>query len=127
MNARELLETIEARGGVATVKRDGGAAVLNVAPRRVALELATDIQRFKPVLLELLAPEVAHLAPRVPLELDAPTLARTARRLEHRHPALWRSMIGAERLQMTVCAALLELKRDVPSDWEQWRAGGETR
>jgi len=34
MNARSLLETIEARGGVATVKRgQNGAAVLNVAPR----------------------------------------------------------------------------------------------
>ncbi len=56
MNAHILLETIEARGGVATVKRDDGAARLNVAPRSVALELAGDIQRFKPALLELLAP-----------------------------------------------------------------------
>jgi hypothetical protein len=54
MNAIELLATIEARGGVATVKREGGAVKLNVSPRGVALELASDIQRFKPALLELL-------------------------------------------------------------------------
>jgi hypothetical protein len=54
MNARELLQSIEARGGVATVKREGGAVKLNVSPRGVALDLAGDIQRFKPALLELL-------------------------------------------------------------------------
>jgi hypothetical protein len=54
MNARQLLECIEARGGVATVKRDGDAAKINVVPRHVALDFASDIQRFKPALLELL-------------------------------------------------------------------------
>lgn len=56
MNAHQLLQNIEAHGGVVTVKRDGGAAKLNVSPRAVALELASDIQRFKPALLELLSP-----------------------------------------------------------------------
>lgn len=55
MDARQLLQNIEARGGVATVKRDGGAASINVAPRSLALELLPDLQRFKPALLELLA------------------------------------------------------------------------
>lgn len=61
MDARQLLERIEARGGVATVKRDGGPAKINVTPRGVALELATEIQRFKPALLELL--ERRHTKP----------------------------------------------------------------
>lgn len=54
MNARELLDGIEARGGVASVKRDGGAAVLNVSPRSLALELLPDLQKFKPAILDLL-------------------------------------------------------------------------
>lgn len=57
MNARQLLDAIKKRGGVASVKHgDNGAAVLNVAPRHVALDFASDIQRFKPALLELLEP-----------------------------------------------------------------------
>lgn len=57
INARQLLEAIEARGGVASVKHgDNGVAVLNVAPRHVALDFASDIQRFKPALLEMLEP-----------------------------------------------------------------------
>ncbi len=61
MNARFLLETIEARGGVATVKTGSdGAAKINVAPRSLALELLPELQRFKPGLLELLAPEEAN-------------------------------------------------------------------
>jgi hypothetical protein len=57
MDARQLqlLQSIEARGGVATVKHGGGAASINVASRSLALELLPDLQRFKPALLELLA------------------------------------------------------------------------
>ncbi len=55
MDARQLLQSIEARGGVATVKTDAtGAAKINVAPRSLAIELLPDWQRFKPALLELL-------------------------------------------------------------------------
>lgn len=55
MDARELLEQIEARGGVATIRREGEAAKINVAPKALALELLSDLQRFKPSLLKLLA------------------------------------------------------------------------
>lgn len=74
MSARELLETIEARGGVATIKHDGGAVKLNVSPRGVALELATDIQRFKPALLELLTERPAETPENA---LNRAQLART--------------------------------------------------
>ena len=58
MDARQLLEMIHERGGVATVKLDGDAAKINVSPRSLALDLLPDLQRFKPALLELLtAPE----------------------------------------------------------------------
>jgi hypothetical protein len=64
MDALQLLQSIEARGGVATVKGDGGAAKINVAPRSLALELLPDLQRFKPALLELLtAPDAPATAP----------------------------------------------------------------
>ena len=55
MNALELLQTIETRGGMATLKRDElGAAKVNVAPRSLALELLPEIRRLKPELLDLL-------------------------------------------------------------------------
>jgi hypothetical protein len=56
MDARQLLQSIEARGGVVTVKHESGGAKINVAPRSIALELLPEIARFKPALLELLAP-----------------------------------------------------------------------
>jgi hypothetical protein len=64
MDARQLLQSIEARGGVATVKTDAtGAAKINVAPRSLALDLLPDLQRFKPALLELLTAPAAQPAP----------------------------------------------------------------
>lgn len=63
MDARQLLQSIEARGGVATVKTDeSGAAKINVAPRSLALELLPDLQRFKPALLELLGTDTSEPA-----------------------------------------------------------------
>ena len=49
---------IHERGGVATVKRGGDAPQIQVTPRGLVSDLASEIQRFKPALLELLtAPE----------------------------------------------------------------------
>lgn len=82
MDAHKLLENIEARGGVATVKRDDGAAVLNVSPRSLALELLPDLQKFKPALLELLgavaAGAVAASAPALAMPDDVPLNANEA-------------------------------------------------
>lgn len=58
MNAPELLATLRERGARLTVRSgDGGAAVLNVAPRGIASDLAGEVARFKPSLLELLERE----------------------------------------------------------------------
>ena len=68
MNAPQLLQTIEARGGAATLKRDeSGAAKINVAPRSLALEFLPDLQRLKPELLALLkSPDGAAAPSRAP-------------------------------------------------------------
>jgi len=121
MNAHQLLERIKARGAVATVRVKGRAAVLNVAPRHIALELASDIQRFKTSLLELLAPEAI---PRVPLELSPQAIVRASKRLARQHRALWDSMSQSERLQLAVCVACHENGVALPLEWEQWKPGG---
>jgi hypothetical protein len=69
MDARQLLHSIEVRGGVATVKREGDAVKINIAPRSLALELLPDLQRFKPALIELLAPTDAAARDRVSPEI----------------------------------------------------------
>jgi len=82
LNALELLETIEARGGALTVKRDGGAAKIQIAPRGLVCDLAGAIQKFKPALLEL---------------LDAPTDATRRARVR---PELRRQMPDADVLEL---------------------------
>jgi hypothetical protein len=57
LSARQLLELIHERGGVATVKQGGAAPQIQITPRGLVSDLASDIQKFKPALLELLAPE----------------------------------------------------------------------
>ncbi len=55
MNAPQLLETIRGRGGKITVALDKtGAAKIQIAPRGLVGDLAGEIARFKPALLELL-------------------------------------------------------------------------
>ena len=57
MNALELLATLGERGATARAEIGGdGAAVLVVAPREAIGDLLPELQRFKPQLLELLAP-----------------------------------------------------------------------
>jgi hypothetical protein len=56
LTAPELLAIIENRGGVVTAKADPtGAAKLHIAPRGLVPDLAGEIQKFKPALLEILA------------------------------------------------------------------------
>ena len=55
MTASQLLKTIEARGGkVAVAAGADGAAKLQIAPRGLVPDLAGEIGRLKPELLELL-------------------------------------------------------------------------
>ncbi len=57
MSAPELLARVKSRGATARAEiGDDGAAVLVIAPRALIGDLLPDIQRFKPQLLELLAP-----------------------------------------------------------------------
>lgn len=57
MNARVLLAHVEARGASVHVEHgDDGAAVLVVAPRSKCVDLLPELAKFKPALLELLAP-----------------------------------------------------------------------
>ena len=59
MNARVLLAHVEARGASVRVEHgDNGAAVLVVAPRSKCVDLLPELARFKPALVELLAPKV---------------------------------------------------------------------
>jgi hypothetical protein len=75
MNARTLLETIEARGGVASVKRgQNGAAVLNVAPSSLARDLLSHLKAHKPELVALLAHGNPFAAPSSDAQSDAPAL-----------------------------------------------------
>lgn len=77
MNARQLLENIEARGGVATLHGKGRAAKISVAPRSVAREFLSDLQRFKPSLLELLeAAPSADALQHAALDESAPSLEK---------------------------------------------------
>lgn len=130
MNARELLQTIEARGGVATLTGEGRAAKITVAPRQVARELLPELQKFKPSLLELLqlergtARESGEEAARRELEEARLRLTRlevakgtaggcrsiwrAARRLECERPGLWRRLDASDRHSLAVCVALLD-------------------
>lgn len=55
MSALQLLQIIEARGGVATLKPDErGGFKINVDPRPLALELLPELKRLKPALIELM-------------------------------------------------------------------------
>lgn len=134
MNAHRLLENIEARGGVATVHGKGHAAKISVAPRSVAREFLSDLQRFKPSLLELLeaAPSpdaLRHAAPdegaqsigkaRLRLKrLDklrgsagaCRAIWRASRRLEREQGDFWRRLSASERHALAVCVALFDEK-----------------
>jgi hypothetical protein len=57
LNARQLLDTITERGGVVTVAHHGDTVKIQIAPRGLVSDLASYIQRFKPALVELLAPD----------------------------------------------------------------------
>lgn len=60
MNAAHLLATVSERGATARAEiGDDGAAVLVVAPRSAIGDLLPDLQRLKPDLLRLLAPDDA--------------------------------------------------------------------
>ncbi len=138
MNARALLETIEARGGVASVKRGpNGAAVLNVAPSSLARDLLSDLKAHKPELVALLAHgnpfahpgapprEVARPdAPPQPLDENRNRLSRlevasgsegaaraiyaAARHIEARNPDFWRQLRRESRHELAICGALLD-------------------
>jgi len=131
MNARALLETIEARGGVATVKRRAdGAAVLNVAPRSCCADLLPDLQRFKPALLELLtgtdAPpgtsppdtraqnieasrlRLNRLEARLGTAGACLAIWKASRRLEREQTRFWRRLKASDKHTLSVCFACLE-------------------
>lgn len=124
MNARTLLETIEARGGVASVKRrSDGAAVLNVAPRSCCADLLPDLQKFKPALLELLTGADAPSQPdalesarlrlnRLEAHLGTAGACRAiyaaARHIEARNPDFFRRLRRESRHELAICAALLD-------------------
>ena len=59
MTAHQLLLEIEGRGATIKVAPAIGGDKLQIAPRGLVNDLASDIQKFKPALLELLAPDVA--------------------------------------------------------------------
>ena len=69
MTAPELLREIEGRGGKIAVALDAdGAAKIQIAPRGIVGDLAGEIQRFKPALLELLSAGAALDGQRRPKE-----------------------------------------------------------
>jgi hypothetical protein len=107
LNARQLLQTIEARGGSLTVKRDGGAAKIQIAPRGLVGDLAGDIQRFKPALLELLeSPDVATIRATSASYWQAHALARV-------RPELRRQMPGADALELGRLLLRLDAGQDI--------------
>lgn len=100
MTAPQLLEAIEARGGVARVKDNGGAIVLNVAPLTLARELAPDIRELKPQLIELLesapvhrwkqsAPNAPDVASDAPANAQAPDVAQLSAALAEAKRGAW--------------------------------------
>ncbi len=98
MSARQLLELIHERGGVATVKQGGAAPQIQITPRGLVSDLASEIQKFKPALLELIAapePPAPSASPFrranefvfVPLDFQpAPGAARIAATLQSFEP-----------------------------------------
>lgn len=59
MTAHQLLLEIEGRGATIKVAPAIGGDKLQIAPKGLVGDLASDIQKFKPALLELLSPDVA--------------------------------------------------------------------
>lgn len=130
MDAPELLATLRERGARLTVRTGDGGAVLNVAPRGIASDLAGEVARFKPSLLELLEEERAARL----LELARARLTRletalgtagacrsiyaTGRRLQREKPDFWRRLSASERHELAVCVALLEVG-NVPEEETQ--------
>jgi hypothetical protein len=56
LNASQLLAAIEARGAIVTVKAEAtGAAKIQIAPSGLVNDIAGEIQKFKPALVELLS------------------------------------------------------------------------
>lgn len=100
MSARQLLELIHERGGVATVKQGGAAPQIQITPRGLVSDLASDIQKFKPALLELLTPT----APSPQMAVEMPGSAD-----------FWRA--AAQALESSRCGAHLAYTPELRRAW----------
>jgi len=128
VNAPELLSTLRARGVVA--RREGDALKLD-APKGAVADLLSELQRFKPVLLELLETEqtegerarqmahllahhsrvrLARLVERLGEDGACVTINATARQLKREKPDFWRHLSQSDRHDLAVCVALLSGK-----------------
>ncbi len=106
MTAPQLLATIESRGGqIAVVQDVNGQTKLQISPRGLVGDLAGEISRFKPALVELLT-----TSPPSPRTGAAPTLAQVDAARRRINPAL--RLDDSERDELAFALAQLDMGID---------------